>query len=85
MTMKLANDLGNSVVKATFGNNYGIEFPSVIAVQQPQNMGAPVTFDDEQQQTEYMNHFMDHLDASISSSAVKLQGRFFVGPAAVES
>lgn len=47
MTMKLANDLGNSVVKATFGNNYGIEFPSVIAVQQPQNMGAPVTFDDE--------------------------------------
>lgn len=85
MTMKLANDLGNSVVKATFGDNYGIEFPSVIAVQQPQNIGAPVTFDDEQQQTEYMNHFMDHLDASISSSAVKLQGRFFVGPAAVES
>lgn len=44
-----------------------------------------MTFDDQQQEIEYMNHFMDHLDASISSSAVKLQGRFFVGPAAVES
>lgn len=81
---KVANDLGYGSVKASI-NDKEYQFPSVIALESEQNIPAPVEFDDMTNKDFYMQHFTDHMDVTVSSSAVKSQGRFLVGNAAIQS
>lgn len=81
---KVANDLGYGSVKASI-NDKEYQFPSVIALESEQNIPAPVEFDDMTNKDSYMQHFTDHMDVTVSSSAVKSQGRFLVGNAAIQS
>lgn len=82
--MKAANDLGYGSVKAIIDGEK-ISFPSAIVLQRKQDLFDPIKFDDEDQEEEYMSHFLDHMDITVSSNAVKTQGRFLVGKAARDS
>lgn len=92
----VANDLGYSSLKLGIKNvdiptpinkyfNHQEIYPSVIAIQRPQDFTKPVTFDNEQEQDEYFENLQDHLDVSFSSPAIDLPGRFLVGPRALTS
>ena len=74
--MKVANDLGYGSVKANVdGEN--IKFPSVIAAERPQDVQAPMEFDSKQDQDTYMKNFLNNMDVSVSSNAVKTSGTAF--------
>lgn len=92
----VANDLGYSSMKIGIKNvdinaqvghyfNSNEVYPSVIAIQRPQDYTKPITFDTEAEQDEYFNNLKDHLDVTVTSPSVDLQGRFLVGPRATES
>lgn len=82
LTLNFANDLGYSSIKGSI-NDQALRVPSLIAIQRPQNIAKPVTFDQVADQDHYFAHLLKHMDVSISSPAVKLSGRFFVGERAV--
>lgn len=81
--MIIANDLGYGSIK-TDVDGEEIKFPSVIATQREQDILAPVEFDSKADRDAYMNDFLSHMDVTISSSAVKMQGRYLIGNAAIE-
>lgn len=82
--LNVANDLGYGSIKGSL-NDEKILMPSVIARLTPENTVLPKTFDHSDETTNYMQHFMDNLDVTISSSAITEQGRFLIGNAAVRS
>ncbi|MYZ80974.1 ParM/StbA family protein [Ligilactobacillus salivarius] len=82
--MNVANDLGYSSVKAKV-NDTKIHFPSVLALQREQDIAKPVEFDSEKEKLSYLSDMINHMDVTVSSSAVKTQGRFLLGNAAVKS
>lgn len=82
--MNVANDLGYGSVKAKV-NDTKIHFPSVLALQREQDIAKPVEFDSEKEKLSYLSDMINHMDITVSSSAVKTQGRFLLGTAAVKS
>lgn len=80
----VANDLGYGSVKAKV-NDTKIHFPSVLALQREQDIAKPVEFDSEKEKLSYLSDMINHMDVTVSSSAVKTQGRFLLGTAAVKS
>lgn len=84
-TMKLA--IKNADIPAPNHNYFNTEeiYPSVIAIQRPQNYNKPVVFNTEAEQDDYFANLQNHLDVTITSPTVDLQGRFLVGPRAIES
>lgn len=82
--MNVANDLGYGSVKAKV-NDTKIHFPSVLALQREQDIAKPVEFDSEKEKLSYLSDMINHMDITVSSSAVKTQGRFLLGNAAVKS
>lgn len=91
-TMKVANDLGYGWVKAGItshvnGNDVKtqIAMPSILAVKKQQNNYDPVAFDNKDQEETYMKDFLSHLDMTVNSPAVNMQGRFLLGQSAIES
>src|SRR3712207_2787662 len=84
LKMNVANDLGYGSVKAKIDGDK-IKFPSVIAVQREQDLNKPLTFDSNQDKVTYLKNMIDHMDVTVSSAAVKTQGRFLVGESAVKS
>lgn len=82
--MTVANDLGYGSVKAKV-NDTKIHFPSVLALQREQDIAKPVEFDSEKEKLSYLSDMINHMDITVSSSAVKTQGRFLLGTAAVKS
>lgn len=82
--MNVANDLGYGSVKAKV-NDTKIHFPSVLALQREQDIAKPVEFDSEKEKLSYLSDMINHMDVTVSSSAVKTQGRFLLGTAAVKS
>ena len=82
--MKAAIDLGYGSVKALIDGEK-VLFPSAIVLQRKQDLFDPIKFDDEDQEDDYMNDLIDHMDVTISSNAVKTPGRFLVGVAARDS
>lgn len=82
--MKAAIDLGYGSVKASIDGEK-VVFPSAIVLQRKQDLFDPIKFDDEDQEDAYMTDLIDHMDVTISSSAVKTPGRFLVGKAARDS
>lgn len=82
--MNVANNLGYGSVKAKV-NDTKIHFPSVLALQREQDIAKPVEFDSEKEKLSYLSDMIDHMDVTVSSSAVKTQGRFLLGTAAVKS
>ena len=82
--MNVANDLGYGSVKAKV-NDTKIHFPSVLALQREQDIAKPVEFDSEKEKLSYLSDMINHMDITVSSSAVKAQGRFLLGTAAVKS
>ena len=74
----VANDLGYSSMKIGIKNvdihaqvghyfNTNEIYPSVIAIQRPQDYTKPITFDTEAEQDEYFNNLKDHLDITVTS------------------
>ena len=82
--MKAAIDLGYGSVKALIDGEK-VLFPSAIVLQRKQDLFDPIKFDNEDQEDDYMNDLIDHMDVTISSNAVKTPGRFLVGAAARDS
>lgn len=82
--MNVANDVGYGFTKIKL-ENFAVKVPSVIAALQPQNINAPVTFDNTTDRDRYFADFLNHLDVSISSSEVASSQRYLVGQAAVDS
>lgn len=82
--MNVANDLGYGSVKAKV-NDTKIHFPSVLALQREQDIAKPVEFDSEKEKLSYLSDMINHMDITVSSSAVKTQGRFLLGTVAVKS
>lgn len=82
--MNVANDLGYGSVKAKV-NDTKIHFPSILALQREQDIAKPVEFDSEKEKLSYLSDMINHMDVTVSSSAVKTQGRFLLGTAAVKS
>ena len=82
--MKAAIDLGYGSVKALIDGEK-VLFPSAIVLQRKQDLFDPIKFDDEDQEDDYMNDLIDHMDVTISSNAVQTPGRFLVGVAARDS
>lgn len=82
--MNVANDLGYGSVKAKV-NDTKIHFPSVLALQREQDIAKPVEFNSEKEKLSYLSDMINHMDITVSSSAVKTQGRFLLGTAAVKS
>lgn len=82
--MNVTNDLGYGSVKAKV-NDTKIHFPSVLALQREQDIAKPVEFDSEKEKLSYLSDMINHMDVTVSSSAVKTQGRFLLGTAAVKS
>ena len=66
-------------------NDTKIHFPSVLALQREQDIAKPVEFDSEKEKLSYLSDMINHMDITVSSSAVKTQGRFLLGTAAVKS
>ena len=81
--MKTANDLGYGSVKAIVDGKE-IKFPSVFAIEREQDIPSPVEFESKAQKDAYMADFINHMDVTISSSAIKTQGRFMIGDNAVK-
>lgn len=84
LKLNVANDLGYGSVKAKVEDT-NIHFPSVIAIQRGQDLNKPVEFNSNQEKLTYLEGMINHMDVTISSSAVKTQGRFLVGNAAIKS
>ena len=82
--MNVANDLGYGSVKAKV-NDTKIHFPSVLALQREQDIAKPVEFDSEKEKLSYLSDMINHMDITVSSSAVKTQGRLLLGTATVKS
>lgn len=80
----IANDLGYSSVKANI-NDKEIKFPSVIAQLRPQDVPAPAEINSDDEMKNYISTFLDNMDVTIASNAVKSSGRFLIGNAAVDS
>ena len=82
--MIISNDLGYGSIKV---NVEGEEkkFPSVLAIQREQDILAPVEFEDQSEKDIYMKDFLNHMDVTVSSSSVKMQGRYLIGNAAIDS
>ena len=82
--MIISNDLGYGSIKV---NVEGEEkkFPSVLAIQREQDILAPVEFEDQSEKDVYMKDFLNHMDVTVSSSSVKMQGRYLIGNAAIDS
>lgn len=83
-TYKVANDLGYSAMKFNI-NGKNEHIPSIIAIQRPQNITKPAVFDTPEDEAAYYQDLVKHMDVSITSPAVKLQGRFLVGSRALEA
>lgn len=81
--MKTANDLGYGSVKAIVDGKE-IKFPSVFAIEREQDIPSPVEFESKAQKDAYMADFINRMDVTISSSAIKTQGRFMIGDNAVK-
>ena len=81
--MKTANDLGYGSVKAIVDGKE-IKFPSVFAIEREQDIPSPVEFESKAQKDAYMADFINHMDVTISSSAIKTRGRFMIGDNAVK-
>lgn len=81
---KFANDLGYSSMKLSLNDTFE-HIPSVIAIQRSQNYHKPATFDTEVEQDHYFQNLKDHMDISIASPSVDLQGRFLVGQSALDA
>ena len=84
LKLNVANDLGYGSVKAKVEDT-NIHFPSVIAIQREQDLNKSVEFNSNQEKLTYLEGMINHMDVTISSSAVKTQGRFLVGNAAIKS
>ena len=76
--MKVANDLGYGSVKAIIDDKE-IKFPSVFTIEREQDIASPIEFESKGQKDDYMKDFINHMDVTISSSAVKTPGRFLIG------
>lgn len=76
--MIISNDLGYGSIKV---NVEGEEkkFPSVLAIQREQDILAPVEFEDQSEKDVYMKDFLNNMDVTVSSSSVKMQGRYLIG------
>src|SRR5699024_9759755 len=61
------------------------KFPSVLAIQREQDILAPVEYEDQSEKDVYMKDFLNHMDVTVSSSSVKMQGRYLIGNAAIDS
>ena len=83
-TMLVANDLGYGAVKAQ-ADDERILFPSVIALLREQDIQDPVQFASDTDRDYYFEHFLEHMDVTVSSPSVTTQGRFLVGRSASES
>lgn len=81
--MKTANDLGYGSVKAIVDGKE-VKFPSVFAIEREQDIPSPVEFENKAQKDAYMADFINRMDVTISSSAIKTQGRFMIGDNAVK-
>ena len=81
--MKVANDLGYGSVKAIIDGKE-VKFPSVFTIEREQDIASPVEFESKSQKDEYMKEFLNHMDVTISSSAVKTPGRFLIGQYAMD-
>lgn len=81
--MKTANDLGYGSVKAIVDGKR-VKFPSVFAIEREQDIPSPVEFENKAQKDAYMADFINRMDVTISSSAIKTQGRFMIGDNAVK-
>lgn len=82
--MLVANDLGYGAVKAQVDDER-ILFPSVAALLREQDIQDPVQFSNDVDRDYYFEHFLEHMDVTVSSPAVTTQGRFLVGRSASES
>ena len=80
----IANDLGYSSVKANI-NDKELKFPSVIAQLRPQDVPAPAEINSDEAMKNYIDNFLDNMDVTVASNAVKSSGRYLIGNAAVES
>ena len=76
-----ASDLGNDTVKINI-NHENFNVPSVIgdAVENEK-----VTFMNQAEEENYMKHFFEHLEATVTSSSVQSRGHFLVGQAAINN
>ncbi|MCC4370505.1 ParM/StbA family protein [Limosilactobacillus reuteri] len=81
---KIANDLGYGSIKVSLDGERMV-YPSVIAIEREQDILAPVEFGNKSEKDKYMDDFLNRMDVTISSSAVKMQGRFLIGNAAISS
>lgn len=81
--MKTANDLGYGSVKAIVDGKE-VKFPSVFAIEREQDIPSPIEFENKTQKDAYMADFINRMDVTISSSAIKTQGRFMIGDNAVK-
>ena len=81
--MKTANDLGYGSVKAIVDGKE-VKFPSVFAIEREQDIPSPIEFENKTQEDAYMADFINRMDVTISSSAIKTQGRFMIGDNAVK-
>lgn len=81
--MKVANDLGYGSVKAIIDDKE-IKFPSVFTIEREQDIASPIEFESKGQKDDYMKDFINHMDVTISSSAVKTPGRFLIGQYAMD-
>lgn len=81
---KIANDLGYGSIKVSLDDER-LVYPSIIAVEREQDILAPVEFSSKEEQDRYMDDFLNHIDVTISSAEVRMQGRFLIGNAAVSS
>lgn len=84
MELQIASDLGYSSVKADV-NGEQIKFPSAIAVLRKQDVFDPITFSSKDEEKDYFQNLLDHMDVTIASSSVKTPERMLVGLAAVKS
>jgi plasmid segregation protein ParM len=83
-TYKIANDLGYSSMKFNIDGQKE-HIPSIIAIQRPQNITKPVVFDTPEEESEYYRNLSQHMDVTVTSPSVSLQGRFLVGKRAIEA
>lgn len=88
----IANDLGYGWVKAEIKSSIDgedvqtqVKMPSILAIKKQQNNFDPVSFENKGQEEVYMRDFLSHLDMTVNSPAVNMQGRFLVGQSAIES
>lgn len=81
--LPIAADVGNDSMKLAIGNT---ELTAPSAITTLNSNLAPKEFDTKDELTTYMNDFLDHLQVSISSPAVKhLTNRYAVGQSAINS